>query len=83
MAWLLKPSLPKVSAKYRIGEMAKKPLNVPVEEGIDFNPVVEQGLAAKAGDMDESACPYAEGEYRNAWMSGFWAKDLDAAGLVN
>lgn len=63
--------------------MARTPKNVPVEEGIDFMPVVQQGMAAKELGMTEANCPYAEGEYREAWISGLIAIDVDATGLVN
>ncbi len=72
--------------------MAKTPKNVPVADGVDFNPVVEQGLAASDLNMTDANCPYAEGDLRAAWLAGLYAVDEPApieapveasVGLVN
>jgi ribosome modulation factor len=55
--------------------MTKTPHNVPVEDGVDFTPVVEQGLAAAGLGMTEADCPYSIGEFRDAWLAGLNATE--------
>lgn len=68
--------------------MAKTPQNVPVAEGVDFTPVVEQGLTAYDLGMTEANCPYGVGDNRDAWLAGLNAVEAAPApeapaGLVN
>lgn len=42
------------------------------------DPVVDQGKAAKALELDSDACPYADGDNRDKWFKGFGGADPEA-----
>jgi ribosome modulation factor len=44
----------------------------------DADPIFEQGEAARTADLGRDACPYGEGDNRDAWLKGY-GPDADPA----